>query len=315
MKRKALPEILDELGEKRIVITAHRKADIDAVASIFAINEKLDDAVIAVSEETDEGAENLLAHLGVPVTDLEALNPEHYDGLVLLDTSTSVLVPSAKNWKVVLVIDHHQPEGRDIEGEYNIIEPDVPSTSEIIANGLDFNVSAKAAFALSCGIVSDTARFKSARKETFLTLGKLMEISGSTYEEILKYSDYEKKKDERIAILKGFQRTQFFEAGWYLLATSQVGSHGSDVASFLAEVAHASFVGDYKEREDETRISSRASKEFPVALNEVMSKVGKELGGEGGGHKKAAGCSIKGQRVDETLQKCVEITREMLKLR
>jgi len=314
MKRK-LPEILDELKEKRVVITAHRKADIDAVASIFAINDKLDEALIAVSEETDEGAENLLAHLGVPVTDLEALNPEQYDGLVLLDTSTSVLVPAAKNWKVVLVIDHHQPEGRDIEGEYNFIQPDVPSTSEIIANELDFDVSPKVAFALCCGIVSDTARFKSSRKETFLTLGRLMEISGSTYEEILKYSEYTKKKDERIAILKGFQRTEYFEAGYYLLATSRVGSHGSDVAGYLAEVAHASFVGDYKERDDETRVSARASKEFPVPLNEVMSKVGKELGGEGGGHKKAAGCSVKGEKTEEVLSKCIEITKEMLKSR
>lgn len=311
MKRK-LPEILEEIKEKRIVITAHRKADIDSVASIFAINEKLDDAVIAVSEETEEGAEELLRYLGVPVTDLEALNPEQYDGLILLDTSTSVLVPAAKNWNVILVIDHHQPEGRDIEGEYNIIQPDVPSTAEIIANEMEFDVSQKAAFALSCGIISDTARFKSSRKETFLTLGKLMEISGAGYEETLKYSEYEKKKDERIAILKGFQRTEFFEAGRYLLATSRVGSHGSDVASYLAEVAHASFVGDYKEKYDETRVSARASKDFPVALNEVLSKVGKELGGRGGGHRKAAGCSVKGKQLDEVLKKCIEITKGML---
>jgi len=312
---KKLPEILDELNEKRVVITAHRKADIDAVASIFAINDKLDDALIAVSEETDEGAEALLAHLGVPLTDLEALNPSHYDGLVLLDTSTTVLVPAAKGWKVLLVIDHHQPEGRDIEGEYNIIRPDSPSTAEIIANELDFDLSPKAAFALCCGIVSDTARFKSARKETFITLGKLMEICGSTYEEILKYSEYSREKDERIAILKGFQRTEYFEAGRYLLATSRVGSHSSDVAGYLAEVAHASFVGDYKERDDETRLSARASKEFPVPLNEVLSKVGKELGGEGGGHKKAAGCSVKGDKTEEVLRKCIEITKEMLKSR
>jgi len=314
MKRK-LPEILDELTEKRVVITAHRKADIDAVASIFAINDMLEDAVIAVSEETEEGAEALLAHLGVPITDLEALNPGQYDGLILLDTSTTALAPAAKNWKVLLVIDHHQPEGRDIEGEYNIIQPDSPSTAEIIANELDFDVSPKAAFALCCGIVSDTARFKSARKETFLTLGRLMEVCGSSYEEILKYSEYSREKDERIAILKGFQRAEYFEAGRYLLATSRVGSHGSDVASYLAEVSHASFVGDYKEKADETRVSARASKEFPVALNEVMSNVGKEFGGEGGGHKKAAGCSVKGEKTDEVLQKCIEITKQMLKSR
>ena len=184
--------------------------------------------------------------------------------------------------------------------------------AEIIANEMGFDVSQKAAFALSCGIISDTASFKSSRKETFLTLGKLMEISGAGYEEILKYSEYDKKKDERIAILKGFQRTEFFEAGRYLLAISRVGSHGSDVASYLAEVAHASFVGDYKEKYDETRVSARASKDFPVALNEVLSKVGKELGGRGGGHRKAAGCSVKGKQLDEVLKKCIEITKGML---
>jgi nanoRNase/pAp phosphatase (c-di-AMP/oligoRNAs hydrolase) len=183
----------------------------------------------------------------------------------------------------------------------------------MIAAALFKSISKKAAFALACGIVSDTARFKSAKKETFAILAKLMEKSGASYAEIMKFAEADKKKAERIALLKGFQRVKFTDWDRYLIATTEVGSHGSDVASMLAEAAHVAFVADWKDEARETRVSARASKDFPVPLNEILSKVAKDLGGNGGGHPKAAGCSVPGKKPDEVLKKCIDAVKESLK--
>jgi len=113
-----------------------------------------------------------------------------------------------------------------------------------------------------------------------------------------------------LAMLKGLQRVRFFEVGSYLVATTEIGSMGSDVASLLADAAHVAFAADFKEKENETRVSARACKEFPFPLNEIMAKAAKSLGGAGGGHEKAAGCSVPGNKVKELLERCVETVRE-----
>ena len=63
-----------------------------------------------------------------------------------------------------------------MKGEFEIIDPESPSTAELIANLLEEkDIGAEAAFALSVGIIADGASFKSARANTFKTLGRLME--------------------------------------------------------------------------------------------------------------------------------------------
>ncbi|MEM2909398.1 MAG: DHHA1 domain-containing protein [Candidatus Bilamarchaeaceae archaeon] len=312
MKQKNLLNLLRRIKSKKVVITTHRKADVDAVASAFAISELLDNPTIAFHEDPDEGARQLIEFLKIQPKELGTLNPLEFDWLIVVDASSSALVKASGNWKIFLVIDHHAPEGRDIIGEYNIIEPDAPATSEMIANRLYQRLSKNAAFALACGIVSDTARFKSGRMETFYILSKLMKKCGALYAELLKYAEPTIKRSEQIAILKGFQRLQIFEIGEYVIVATEVGSSASDVASHLADVANAAFAADWKENEGETRMSARASREFPVPLNVVMAKTAERLGGMGGGHKKAAGCSVKGKKPDEVLAVCIQVLRELI---
>jgi len=313
--RKNLREVLSLLEGKKIVLTSHRKPDIDSVASLFAFKELLPGAVVAVTEEKDESAAHLLDFLGMDVRNISEIDLSSYDGLIVLDTSSTVLVPAAKKAKVLLTVDHHQAQGRDVKAEIEIIDENAPATSEIIGlllqeSGLLDKISKKAAFALACGIVFDTARFKSARKETFAVLGMLMERAGVDYEQIRNYAEPEKKRDERLALLRAFQRVEIYEADGYIVATSSVSSNASDAAAMLAEAAHVAFVAEWKEKEKETRLSARASKEFPFALNEIAAKAAEKLGGKGGGHKKAAGLSAKNKKPEEVLKACLEILKE-----
>lgn len=302
-------KFLSEYGQKKLAITTHNRADVDALSSAYALSRLLPGSVLCSEEEMSEGAKMLAEKLHIEVSSLSSLDKSNFEGLIVTDTSAYTLVPDARNWKLLCIIDHHRAEGRDMRGEFEIIDTDSPSCAEIIANILP-ETDKESAFALSIGIIADGARFKSARAETFETLSRLMKMANLDYPELLTYAEPEPKQETKIAILKAMQRVQFVYGGGYIIATSEVGSNESDAASLISEAADVAFIAKWKDREKETRISARARKSVKVPLNKVMAEVGKSLGGAGGGHPKAAGAALKAH-TEESLKKCVEVFIDM----
>lgn len=302
---RVFQEFLKKYGQKKLAIAAHNRADPDALSSAYALGKMLPGSVLCTSEEMNEGATLLAGKLGIRTTEMARLDRKKFDGLVVVDTSTYALLPDAKGWKILLVIDHHGGEGRDLKGEFEIVDSASPSSAEIVAKILP-DVDKDSAFALSVGIIADGARFKSARAESFETLAALMKKSGAEYAELLSIAESEPKNETKIAMLKAMQRVEFAYSAGYLIATSEVGSNESDAASLIAEAADVAFVAKWKEKEKETRISARARGSVRVHLNKVLNAVAEELGGAGGGHKKAAGAALKAH-TDESLKKCVEV--------
>jgi len=300
-------EFLSKHGKKKIAIATHSRADTDALSSAYALSKLIPGSVVCTSEEMNEGAKLLANRLGIGVSKLSSLGKSKFDGLVAVDTSSYALLPEAKGWKILCIIDHHRGEGRDMKGEFEILDPESPSSAEIIANLLpEEAIDKESAFALSVGIIADAARFKSARAETFETLGRLMKKAGAPYSELLSFAEPEPKDETKIALLKAMQRVEFIYGGGYLIATSEVGSNESDAASLIVEAADVAFVAKWKEREKETRISARARGSMKIPLNKVLAAVAEELGGAGGGHQKAAGGALK-THTEESLKKCVEV--------
>ncbi|MDD5171793.1 MAG: DHHA1 domain-containing protein, partial [Candidatus ainarchaeum sp.] len=242
---------------------------------------------------------------GIRAEDIKKLDKKQFDGLVVVDTSAYTLLPEAKGWKLLCIIDHLRSEGRDMKAEFEIVDPESPSASEIIA-GLLHSIDKDVAFALCTGIIADGARFKSARANTFSTLGKLMDIAKADYRELLDIAEPEPSQEAKIAILTAMKRVEFIYAAGYIIATSEVGSNESDAASLIVEAADVAFVANWKNETQETRISARARKSVKVQLNKVMSEVADALGGAGGGHAKASGAALKAH-TKESLKKCVEI--------
>ena len=311
MTQKRNKELFEEFVSgfrgKKLVIATHRKADADGIASAYALNSLFPESVIAVPDELDEGAKKLAEKLGLDVKVIGKLKKSDFDGMAVVDTSAYTLIEDARKWKVVLIIDHHESEGTDMTADYVIIEPKTPSTAEIVARLLEYEkIEENLAFALSVAIISDTARFKSSSADTFETLGKLMKICKTPYVEILDYAEPELSSTAKIAVMKALQRVEFVWHADYVIATSETGSNESDAASLIAEIADAAFVASWKNKEKETRISSRASKRLPVGLNAVMKEVGSTFGGGGGGHEKAAGASAK-EHPEAVLKKCVDV--------
>jgi nanoRNase/pAp phosphatase (c-di-AMP/oligoRNAs hydrolase) len=295
---------LARYGNRKLAIATHSRADPDGISSAFALGRLLPGSVICSADEPTEAGAMLAGKLGMEIRQLSELLKKDFEGLVVVDTSAYTLLPEARGWKILLIIDHHQADGRDMRGEFEIIDSDAPSSAEITA-GILPEIDKESAFGLAVGIIADAARFKSARAQTFETLARLMGRWKLDYSELLGYAQPEPKNEAKIAMLKAMQRVNFIYGGGYVIATSEVGSNESDAASLIAEAADVSFIAKWKDREQETRISARASKSCKVRLNKVLAEVGNALGGAGGGHAKAAGAALKAH-TDEALKECVE---------
>lgn len=305
--KELFEKFLAEFKGKKLVIATHRKADVDGIASAYAISTLFPGSAIAVQDETEESAKRFVAKLGINIKPISKLKRSGFNGMIVVDTSAYTMIKDAKEWNVVLIIDHHEVEGTDMNAPYVIIEPDVPSTAEIIADIIgNEKIDEKMGFALSAAIIADTARFKSSRADTFEKLAELMKISKAPYSELLEYAEPELSASAKIAVMKALQRLQFVWHADYVIVTSETGSNESDAASLIANIADAAFVASWKDKEKETRISARANNRLPVGLNEVMKEVGEAFGSKGGGHKKAAGTSAK-EHAEAVLKKCVEV--------
>jgi nanoRNase/pAp phosphatase (c-di-AMP/oligoRNAs hydrolase) len=303
--RSIFEAFLSKYKESRIAIATHSRADADSISCAFLLSKLLPNSVITVSEEMREGARMLAERFGMDVKELSGLDKKDFDGMVCVDTSTYTLLPDARGWRVLCIIDHHQAEGRDMQAEFTIVDNKAPSTAEILHSLID-DIDKDSAFALCVAIIADGARFKSARMESFAALSDLMKVAEADYRELLRYAEPEPKEEAKVSMLKAMKQVSYVYAAGYIIATTEASSNESDAASLIAEAADVAFVASWRDHEQETRISARARSGVEVPLNKVLAEVGEATGGAGGGHPKAAGCSSK-EHTQETLQRCVDV--------
>lgn len=293
--------------ESRLVVTGHKNFDLDALCCCYALAESFPNCTLAYPDKMDAPAKAFAEKMGMEFVELGKLEPSEFGGMVVVDCSTTVLLPEAKKWEVKMVIDHHHPQegGNGIKTGLLLRDEDAPSTAEMLAEILP-SVSAEAAQVLAVAVISDTARFKSARASTFSALASLMGRCGKEYAELLADAEPELELEEKLFVLEMFKNMRIRAHGGYSIATVVVPAHESLVSSSLSEFADVVFAANWNAEERESRVSSRARKHVAVPLNVVMRKAATELGGGGGGHPKAAGCSSK-ERPEATLERCVEV--------
>lgn len=310
---KTFSEFFSSFSNAKIAIAMHRKPDLDATASAYALSSIFKKSVICTVDQPNSSARKLAKFLEIEHSQIKDLTKYEFEGMIVVDTSSYELLSDARDWQILCIIDHHKAEGRDMTAKCEIIDENSPSTSELIANLLlpMKKLNKQAAFALACGLISDTARFKRAETGTFSTLAKLIELSESSYSELLMMAEPEFEQDEKISIIRAFQRIRYATAGGFVIATSEVGSNESNAAAMISEVADIVFVASWREIEKETRISARSRKHVTVELNKVMVEVCSILGGAGGGHTHAAGATVK-STPERALEKCIERTIGLL---
>lgn len=223
--------------------------------------------------------------------------------------------------KRVLVIDHHSETARRYPKDVEVYSSDsYQSVSEIIyelAEHVGYPLDEKEAEALFTGIYYDTVRLSVADGETFKKICALV-AKGINPSNILARLEFALDWSERIARLKAAARMKLYRFGDWVVALTHVGSFQSSVARALLGLgAHVAIAAG--EEKGWLQASLRGLQEFveKTGVNlgsDLAERIGREMGGFGGGHATAARVECQVKNVEEFFKRCVEILSEKLGL-
>lgn len=282
------------LDSGNILFLCHRNADPDAIGSAFALAEAAGGTVGAV-DTLNRAAAAVARYIGIPVVFQPAV--EDYDFVVVVDASTGAQINNLQLRRFAF-IDHHASIPLADRAEFYLHDDIARSSSEMVYGLLKdegIEVTCSMATALLAGILTDTANFKYASSGTLRTAAELMDIGGAGLDDVyFILSSVPADVSMRIAMLRAASRAEIIRHDNWLIVTSLVGSFGGEAASALVGIgADVAFVGS--ELKGKTRVSARARRsavDAGVNLGKLLEELGREYGGDGGGHDAAAGMEV-----------------------
>lgn len=300
---------------QQVVITTHRLADVDAMASVIALKNILfnkfpDKKVAAVIPQVNRLAEKLQADL-FPTPQITPQWPSYIDVMVILDANdlkmTEFPLSEEEIGKVIplktvgeiFIIDHHiEPVKVDPRIKAMHILNNYSSTAEIVAEFfivLGISTDLVIAKILLLAILTDTGNFRYANNHTLENTEHLLGLYNLNIRDLIILLQIPMPRPERIARIRAAMRIEKLHyLGDFVLAISHVSSYEASSCKALIDLgADMSFVIAYNKKEKNFRISSRASEETlqkGVHLGKFMGLLGEKFGGSGGGHNGAAGC-------------------------
>ena len=303
---------------KAAVILPHISADGDAIGSSQAMKCVLEAMGIAAAIYTEEPVEERLCFVadGIVVYDGRTIA---YDTCIVLDCGDTDRLGERKSLldsaRAVINIDHHRTNTGFGDGAY--IVPDASATGEILFDlflkmGIELNRDI--AGYLYTAICSDTGGFaySNVSADTFRIASELVgydichwEISRLLFDcvdirtELLK-AEITKKIN---SYCDGRVRTVIISrelAGSFDLNPKEI----DGLVDLPRRIRGTEIAVALKELEDKIRISLRSNGDADVS--EIALKFG------GGGHIRAAGCSISGVAIEKAEQMIVEACRSAL---
>ena len=316
-----IEEILPVINNHdKFVISTHISPDGDAIGAQLALYSFLTDLgkkVWAVNKDPVP-----YGYVFLPFSDVisSKLPQEPFEILIVVDVATftrtgselsKVLLPE----KAIINIDHHVTNDRF--GQYNWIDDNASATSELIYKLIKqhgMNIGQERATCLYTGIVTDTGsfRFANTTPETHRIVAEL--ITEGVSPEKVSQSVYENLPSSRIKllglVLSTLQVSLDGKVAWIRVTQDMYDSTGTnqeDTENFIDHVKSVNTVEIalffVELKSGKTKVSFRSKNEFDV------SKIAIYFGG--GGHQKAAGCTLD-TSVDETEKTIVaNIQREL----
>lgn len=288
-------EILKNLEGKKVLLLMHHNADVDALASAWALKNYLsgkNTVTIAACESLAKQTKKMLSEIKEEIS----IDPDcgEYDFVIVVDTSSSEQIKTAKNVKIDLLVDHH--DKGDLKAETELIDKNAKATSCIIYRILrklnhDFTETEKKF--LIAGIVSDTAHLRFADRNVFKIISELLD--SLSFGEILNLLAVEEDSSDRIATLKAAKRMEIYKLNDLIVVFSKLGSHEAIAARNLVKLG-ADIAIVMTKKDNELRISSRGRERIlskGVNLAEIFEKVGEFIEGSGGGHDLAGSANGK----------------------
>ena len=298
-------------AKPKVAILTHVKADIDALVGAELLKRTLaklsKEAEILLYKEPAKEAAKLAKAYGISYRQIESL-PEGFSSFIIVDTSSTTQQPLVK--KAYAVFDHHESAGDDIPAEHMFREPSQPSVAYYLYKllGEEFFGEEEKELLL-VAIIADTYRFKHLSASLAEDVAKLLREVNKSYEELLSLAFPRKDKDEAVSLLETFKRVEYERYKGYLIVLSIAEDETREAASLLAEIGDIAVV--MRQDGDNVRASVRCHPSFPLKLNEIAKEMGMRLGGNGGGHERAAGFKGKGN-VEDALKVALETIKEFI---
>ena len=320
-------EVLDEAGTS-IVVTAHRNADPDALASAIAMREcvcKLGyDARLLLPEGMSQPTKRLVREvLGVEPEEVEDESPEESAAAIVVDTASfeqlGKLAEFVRNIDLLVVIDHHESNKLVEKASIAIYWPQARATSEIVymlvEKVLGIELEKTTRTLLLAGIIYDTRHFVMANSTTLRVAADLMDVGADKDKALKALQSPSMEAPERIARLKAAQRMHVFRANDYLVTVTRVGAYEASVARALLDLG-ADIAIVLAERGAETRVIGRLKKHIVerlnISLGAIMEELARLLGGGGGGHQQAAGATVKAD-YERTLEAIIQALKRLFR--
>jgi bifunctional oligoribonuclease and PAP phosphatase NrnA len=308
---------------QRLVITCHANPDGDAIGSLLGLFHALHSkyptrAIITFCKDPVPCSFHFLPGAltigqdyaparGDTVFFLDAAEPK----LTKLDEEyPELFVPTKaeENGIHTIKIDHH-PTGT-VFARHEFVDADAASSCEIVVDlldALDFSLSADAATCLLTGIYTDTGSMMHSNTSTrvYRTACRLMQL-GADQEAIVKNVF----RTSKVSTLKLWGRVlehiSLTEDGVAItaLTAGDFRATGADFSELTGAIDYVNSIPGMKfsmvlsQRDDVVRGSLRTLRE-DVDVSKMAQKF------SGGGHKKAAGFSVKGKLEQETRWKVV----------
>lgn len=314
-------KLANELRQvKSVAISGHVRPDGDCTGSCLAvynyIKEHFPEIEAAVYLETVNPSFALLCRYGEVQTDCS--EERHYDLFLALDVSDKERMGAAAKYfetaQKRICIDHHITNHGFADED--CIDPKASSTSELVFKSMEEDkISRETAEALYMGIIHDTGIFQysNTTQETMETAGKLM-AKGIEFSRIIDETFYQKTYIQNQVLGRALMESILLLDGKIIMGRMRqkdmefygVGpkdlegivnqlrvTKGVEVAIFLHETGS-----------QEYKVSLRSN--GPVDVSQVCAYFG------GGGHVKAAGCTMHGTLHDVVNNLTLHIEKQLL---
>ena len=313
-------KVLEECaGAKRIAVTGHQKPDGDCVGACLSIwyylTKNLKDAEVTVFlEEPDPVFGELCGFDGI-VTDFPEQDP--FDVLFILDCNLERTGPAQKYAKTagkIINVDHHLTNAGGC-GDLNYVHPEVGSCCELIYDLVEKDkLDAVLAKSIYVGMIHDTGvfQYENTSPETLRKAGHLISFGFDFYRIILE-TFYQKTYVQSQIMGRALMESIRFMDGRCIVSVID-----RKTMDFYG-VTNRDFEGIVNQLRNIKGVScaifmyETATLEYKVSLRTDRSvdasKVAAYFGG--GGHARAAGCTMKGTFYDCVNNLSAEIEKQL----
>ena len=311
---------LEELlkGAERVALSGHVRPDGDCVGSVMAVylylRKNMPNMEVKVFLETPSSVFGCIEEIEVIDSNMDT--KEEYDVFIALDCNAERLgdaEPVFERAKTKINIDHHVSNQGC--GDINIVVPDASSTCEVVYDLMDSEkLDVEIAKTLYIGIIHDTGVFKysNTSPKTLNIAAKLIGY-GFDFSKIIDETFYEKTYLQTLVCAKAVSESVRFmdEKCIFSVADKEMmefyGAEPKDLDGVINQlrivkgVECAIFM--YQTGNMEYKVSMRSN--GLVNVSRIATFFG------GGGHVRAAGCTMKGTAHDVINNLSTQIALQM----